>query len=154
MTGIYRLKNLNKVMYLDTRKADYNDSINYTFRLPDFQLKDLAKMKVDTVSAYGVTTGQHITIKGGGIEYKMNHYYNSDRSGLPTLYMGTLSNNINEKSFEAELILPPQTINTITLNISKSIDGTALANDEYFIVCLVFSEVDTQTYVEIKAQQY
>jgi hypothetical protein len=141
-------------MYLDTRKADYNDSINYTFRLPDFQLKDLAKMKVDTVSAYGVTTGQHITIKGGGIEYKMNHYYNSDRSGLPTLYMGTLSNNINEKSFEAELILPPQTINTITLNIKKTTDETALENDQFFIIGLVFNEVDSQSYVEIIKQMY
>jgi hypothetical protein len=154
MTGVYRLKNLQKLMYLDTKKADYNNGFDYHFRIPDFQLKDIAKLRVDTVSAYGVTTGEHITIKASGIEYKNNHYFNSDRSGLPTLYMGTLSNNINEKSFEAELILPPQTINTITLNIKKTTDETALENDQFFIIGLVFNEVDSQSYVEIIKQMY
>lgn len=154
MTGVFRLKNLNKLVYLDTKKKDYTDNFNFTFHIPDFQLKDLAKMKVDTVSTYGEELTDHITIKIQDVEYKNNHYYNSDRSGNPTIYVGKLAGNIHEKAFETELILPPQTINKITLNITKTVDGSSLPSDIYFTVGLVITEVDSQTYVPITAQQY
>lgn len=154
MTATYRLKNLNKLMLLDTRKADYNDGVNYTFNVQHFQLKDLAKMKTDTVSTYGEELLDHITIRVKDIEYKNNHYFSSDRSGDPTIYAGKLAGNIHEKAFEAELILPPQTINKITLNITKTVDGSALANDIYITVGFVYTEIDDQKYIEVKAQQY
>ena len=156
MTSYYRMKDFNKVVWLNTKQADVIDSDrkNYTFYLPNIELRDITKLRVNSISQITGTGTLIYSFKLDGIKYNQNCYYNSDKRGNPTLLIGGFHSHQDYSNMISELILAPQTINSLTLSIHNMTDSAGPVAGVDFALSLVFDEMELQSYVEIKKELF
>jgi len=164
MTKYYRLKDFNKVIWLNTKQADVIDADrkNYTFYLPNIELRDITKLRVNSIAQItgggggggGGGTNLIYSFKIDGIIYNQNCYYNSDKRGNPTLLIGGFHSHQDYSNMINELILAPQTINSLRISIHNMADSAGPVAGVDFALSLVFDEMELQSYVEIKKELF
>jgi hypothetical protein len=105
-------------------------------------------------ATYLINPNYYYTIKADGFHFNRTLYTNQDNKGLPTIAICSTSEVINDEDY-IELVLPAQTINDLTLQITDK-EGEGLDPNKNLIMLINIVELDDKdsSYYESKHQRY
>jgi hypothetical protein len=144
----FQKMNQKKILYLNSNDAikttnaggKYSD---FTWNIPEINLNDWGELQIGSLASNGANATAIYTTRVKNINCSSKDVY--DSSSGPTVLCSLLWNNFNALfRDDYGIMLPPQSINSIVLNISDDITdrNSGIATSVKFIICLVITELD------------